>query len=87
MLLGNRIVVGGEQGFFLAGQVTFGEVDGDESWNFTERRTDARFATASRDARHGDGIVVLRLNGGFGRDCLFYFARVFVFAADDDDRC
>lgn len=71
----------------MAGQVTLSEVDGDKSWNFAERRTDARPAPASRDARHGHGVVVLRLGGGIGRDCLFYFARVFVFAADDDDRC
>jgi hypothetical protein len=57
-------LVGGEEDFLLAGEIALGEVDGDESWQAAERLTDARLATASHDARHGDGVVVIGLGGG-----------------------
>ena len=63
-LLGNRLAVRCEEDFLLAGEVAAGEVDGDGAGELGERLTDARFASASHDARHGDGVVVLGLDGG-----------------------
>jgi hypothetical protein len=73
-LLGHRVVVSGQQDLLLAGDVTAGEIDGDETWDGAERLTDARFAAASHDARHGDGVVVFGLGGMLGAGCRVIFA-------------